>query len=204
MLEDFLVWKKKLGLSFYWRGTIRGNLFTKKEDLDLLLRLRENGCDNLTYSLESSNPEILKAMHKHVNIDQFKYQTKLIKESGINVATSLVIGYPQETEDTIKDTFDVCIDCGISPSVGYLLPQLGTEVYDYARRGGIIDDVEEYLLALGDRQDLRLNMTKMSDETLKRTVEENIVRCNEALGVEMITDNLLKTQTYFLPAKNKH
>ena len=201
VIEEFLYWKEKLGLEFYWEGIIRGNLFTNEEDIDLLHRLRENGCWLLLYSLESSNPDILKAMNKHVNLDQFKKQTAIIKKSGIHVATSLVIGYPQETVETIQDTFNVCINSGINPSTGYLLPQPGTEIYDWAIREGYIDNVEDYLMALGDRQDLRLNMTQMPDDVLIKTVEDNVMRCNRALGVENVTDNLLKTQSYYLTEK---
>ncbi len=201
VLDEFLDWKEKLNLNFYWEGIIRGNLFTGEEDLPLLQRLKENGCWLLLYSLESSSPEILKAMNKHVNLDQFRKQTAIIKKAGIHVATSLVVGYPQETVETIKDTFDVCISSGINPSTGYLLPQPGTEIYDWAKQQGYIDNVEEYLLALGDRQDLRLNMTSMPDDVLVQTVEDNVRRCNKALGVESITDSLLKTQSYYLTDK---
>lgn len=82
-----------------------------------------------------------------------------------------------------------------------IITQPGTEIYDWARREGYIENVEEYLLALGDRQDLRLNMTQMPDDILVKTVEENVKRCNQALGVEQVTDNLLKTQSYYLTDK---
>ena len=93
----------------------------------------------------------------HVSLEEFTKQTILLKKAGIFTVTSIVIGYPQETVETIKNTFDVLIDCGISPSGGYLLPQPGSEVYEYAVKKGYIKDVETYLLAMGDRQDLRIN-----------------------------------------------
>lgn len=201
VLEEFIEWKENLGLEFYWEGIIRGDLFNSDDDLLLLRRLKENGCWLLLYSLESSNPEILKAMNKHLDINQFKKQTKIIKESGIYVATSLVIGYPQETIATIEDTFDVCIKSGINPSVGYLLPQPATEIYEYAVENGYINNIEKFLLELGDRQDLRINLTSIPDDILVKTVEENILRCNLSLGVESVSDNLLKTQSYYLTNK---
>lgn len=197
-IAEFLDLKEQKNLNFYWNGTCRGNLFTDDADLDLIRRMQKNGCHVLGYSLESSNEEILKAMNKHVSLKDFKKQTQLLKKGEIGVSTSIVVGYPQETAETIKNTFNVCIDCGISPSVGYLLPQPGSEIYNYAIEKGYISDVEEFLMAMGDRQDLRLNMTSMKDEELEKFTEENIIRCNKVLGVECIGDSLLKTQSYYI------
>lgn len=180
---------------------LQGNLFTEDSDINLIRRMARNGCHVLGYSLESSNEEILKAMSKHVSVVEFKKQTQLLKKGGVSVSTSIVVGFPQETAETIKNTFDVCIDCEISPSVGYLLPQPGSEIYDYALENRFITDVEDYLLAMGDRQDLHLNMTTMSDKELERVTEENIIRCNKALGVECMGDSLLKTQNYYVGGK---
>ena len=203
VIEEFLDEKEKRGLVFYWDGTCRGNLFNKEEDLILIKRMKSNGCHNLGFSLESSNPDILKAMNKNIKVEDFIKQTRLLKKGGVSIGTSIVIGYPQETPETIENTFDICIECEIVPSVGYLLPQPGSEIYDYAISHGYIQDIEEYLLALGDRQDLRINMTKMSDNELEQIVEKNIIRTNKALGVVSVTDNLLKTQSYFVGGKKK-
>lgn len=46
-------------------------------------------------------------------------------------------------------------------------------------------------------------MTKIPDNELEKIVEENIIRTNNALGVISTTDNLLKTQNYFVGGKKK-
>lgn len=203
IIEEFLYEKEKRGLTFFWDGTCRGNLFNSEEDIILINRMKSSGCHNLGFSLESSNPDILKAMNKNIKVEDFIMQARLLKQGGVAIGTSIVIGYPQETPETIKNTFDICIECEIVPSVGYLLPQPGSEIYDYAITHGYIKDVESYLLALGDRQDLRINMTKIPDNELEKIVEENIIRTNNALGVISATDNLLKTQNYFVGGKKK-
>lgn len=201
VIKEFLDLKEARNLEFFWDATCRGNLFTCEEDIELIQRMKKNGCHNLGFSLESSNEDILIAMNKKVRLEDFKRQTELLKCGGVNVTTSIVVGYPQETKETITNTFDVCIDCGIVPSVGYLLPQPGSEIYNFAREKGFINDTEDFLLQLGDRQDLRINMTTMTNEEMITCVESNIVRCNKALGVEAISDNLLKTQSYYVSSK---
>lgn len=63
--------------------------------------------------------------------------------------------------------------------------------------------MEDFLLAMGDRQDLHLNMTSMKNDELEKITEQNIIRCNKALGVECIGDSLLKTQSYYIPKSGK-
>ena len=69
-------------------------------------------------------------------------------------------------------------------------------MYDYAVRHGFIEDEESYLLRLGDRQDLRVNMTQMSDEEFAAHVVNGLQRCNEKLNLGLEKDKLIKTQYY--------
>jgi len=181
-------------LEFYWTGLCRGNLFGEEEDLDIMAKMKQAGCVGMGYSLESADADILKAMNKHVTPEQFSRQTALYRRAGISTITSLVIGFPQETPETIRKTFDCCIDSRIYPSAGYLLPQPGSIMYAYALEHGFITDEEEYLLKLGDRQDLRLNLTGMTDEVLEKEVLDGLRRCNEQLGIGLDDGELIKTQ----------
>ncbi|WP_459933487.1 B12-binding domain-containing radical SAM protein [Fundidesulfovibrio butyratiphilus] len=187
----------KRGLKFYWMANCRADLFSSEEDKKIIEIMIEAGCHGVGYSLESSNREILKAMNKHITAEQFTYQTGLFRSVGLPVWTSLVFGYPQETKDTIQDTFDVCIANGIYPSIGYLLPQPGSAIYDYALSAGAIPkNEEEYLLILGDRQDLRINLTSMSDEEFTANVLAGATRCNRELGIGLSEESLIKTLHY--------
>lgn len=183
-------------LNVYWVANCRATLFDSEDDLEILTKLKQAGCIGLGYSLENADPDILKAMNKHITPEQFLTQTRLLKKAGLVPWTSLVLGYPQETCESIKKTFDCCIKGGVSPSVGYLLPQPGSVMYDYARENGFIPDEEEYLLAMGDRQDLRLNMTSLGDEEFVNCVEENTIRCSRELGLHVPEENPLKTMFY--------
>lgn len=183
-------------MHFYWAACCRGDLFQKEEDVKIIEKLRKAGCLGLAFSLESADPQILKSMNKHLIVEQFSRQVELCRKAGMNVWTSLVLGYPQETPETIKKTMDVCIENKIYPSAGYLLPQPGSPIYSNAIKEGFIQDEEEYLLKMGDRQDLRLNMTKMSDEEFESQVREGLKRCSEAMGIGLKDEELIKTLFY--------
>lgn len=183
-------------LDIYWAGSCRGNLFDCEDDLEIMEKMKKSGCVSMAYSLESSDPSILKMMNKHVSNEQFTVQTGLFHRAGIPVGTSIVMGYPQETPETIRKTFECCIQNSIYPSSGFLLPQPGSKMYDYAVAHGFIGEEEEYLLKMGDRQDLRLNMTSMGDEEFELHVLEGLKRCNVVLGIGLDEKSLIKTQHY--------
>ena len=69
-------------------------------------------------------------------------------------------------------------------------------MYDYAREHGFIPDEEEFLLQMGDRQDLRLNMTKMTDEEMENAVLAGLSKCNMNLAIGLDKEHLIKTQYY--------
>jgi anaerobic magnesium-protoporphyrin IX monomethyl ester cyclase len=184
------------GLKFSWGGQCRANLFNDQADVHIARKMKAAGCTAAFYSLESADPEILKHMNKHITVEQFNLQTRIFQEAGLPVNTSLVFGYPQETPRTIARTFDVCIQNNIFPSIGYLLPQPGSPMYEYARDRGLIEDEEAYLMAIGDRQDLYLNLTSMPDEQFEEEIMKGALRCNEALGRGLDPEKLIKSGGY--------
>ena len=112
---------------------------------------------------------------------------------------SVVSGYPIETPSTIKETFDMCLEARIYPSIGYLLPLPATGMYEYAKKNKFIIDENKYLDSITERQDLCLNMTAMSDEKVRSLIAEGAAELNEKLNIGLKKDNLLKTGGY-----NKH
>lgn len=182
-------------INVYWSGTCRAGLF-REEDLELAKKLRRAGCVDMQFSLESADEDILKAMNKNITIKQFKIQTRVLQKAGINASTSLVIGYPQETLKTLQKTFDICYNCEIYPSSGYLLPQPGTEMYDYAIENGFIEDEEKYILTMGDRQDFRINLTKIKQEDIENSVKMNLIRISDKLNLGLADEQLIKTGHY--------
>jgi len=186
-----LVLKEKLEVS--WIGAVRGNLFQETKDIELLIKMKDAGCIRLGYALESADEVILKAMKKRVSLSQFRKQKELMDTAGIASGTSIVLGYPQETPETIAKTYQFCLDLGIYPSTGFLLPQPATPIYDWAKREGFIKDEEEFLLQMGDRQDLRINLTKMSNEEFEDHVTHWLMKLNHELKIGIDEKSLIKT-----------
>jgi len=191
-LADYFIEKK---INVYWAANCRAGFF-KENDIDLAKKLKLAGCITLGYSLESADEAILNAMDKRFNRDDFEIQTKILHQVGIVPITSIVIGYPQETPETIQKTFDLCLKCRIYPSTGYLLPQPGTPMYDLAIERGLITDEEEYLLKMGDRQDFTINFTTMTQEKIENITRKNLKKISQELNMRLNDENLIKTGHY--------
>lgn len=188
-LADLLI-EKQVHLHFV--ASCRADLF-KADDFAAAKRLREAGCLALSYSLENADEAILEAMNKKCDSADFVIHTQVLKEAGIDCTTSLVLGYPQETRATIRKTFAVLEAAKMYPSVGYLEPMPGTPMYETAKTMGVITDDEEYLLKMGDRQDLRVNLTTMTNEELQTCVKDELIALHTSLKLNL--SDLMRTST---------
>lgn len=179
-----------------WQGVSRADLFTAK-DTGIVKRMHETGCRSLGFSIENASPEILRAMNKKITHANTVQHASVLWGNGITPLTSIIFGYPQETPETIAATLDLCEQCNIYPSVGFLQPLPGTPVYQWALEGGHIRDELEYLLAAGDRQDLHVNLTAMPSDELMACVIEGLEKLSRKMGLEF--KNPLKTGVYQKP-----
>lgn len=189
-----LMIQRNMGIQFF--GSCRSELF-KDETAHIAHKLKQAGCKGLGFALESGNEEILLAMNKHNHVSDFVRQCRILHDVGIEVYTSIVIGYPQETRETIAETFRVLADAYVYPSVGYLQPMPGTPMHKLALETGAIRDEEEYLLMMGDRQDLRVTLSEhMTGDEMEQAVHEELVALNNDLKTGLPEDGLIKTRAY--------
>ena len=77
-------------------------------------------------------------MNKKIEAQYFLNQVEVLDQVDITSMISVVFGYPIETHSTINETFQMCKDAGIYPSMGYLLPLPATGMYDYALKMGTL------------------------------------------------------------------
>ena len=189
------------GLKFNWNAAVRVDLFGNPKHpysrrKAVAEKFKEAGCLNLGFSLESGNQEILDMMNKRVARECFAEQVKILKDTGITCSTSVVFGYPIETPETIRETFAQCLEVGVYPSIGFLLPLPYTGMYQYAKDHGFITDDDAYLDSITERQDLCVNMTKMGDEEVMGLIKQGAAELNRMLELGLTDETLIKTGGY--------
>ena len=149
----------------------------------------------------------LSGLHRHNLPDLQKYfseQVEICKEAGLITNTSLVMGYPQETPETIKQTMDQLEKLRVYPSTGFLLPLPETGMWNYAIDNGYITDIDYFLTQITERQDFSLNLTKMTEKQLKSEVVNGLNRLNKKFGNDLAAENLLKTGGYDVHSKSQN
>tara|TARA_Y100000294_G_C8460574_1_gene298430 strand:- start:217 stop:867 length:651 start_codon:yes stop_codon:yes gene_type:complete len=174
----------------------KGNRIPREERLALAKKFVKAGCTHASYSLESGSDVILEAMNKRVKKKYFSEQVRICKEAGLITNTSLVLGYPQETKETIAESMTQLEELRVYPSTGYLLPLPETEMWRYAIDNGYIKDIDKYLIQITERQDFSLNLTKMSQEQLESETLSWLERLNKTFGNSLPKEKLIKTGGY--------
>ena len=92
--------KRKIGLP--WDCQTR----VDQVSTEILAEMREAGCQQVFFGVESGCQEVLDAVNKKTSVEQNKKAIKLAKDAGLFVSISLMIGYPGETLGTIEKTLD--------------------------------------------------------------------------------------------------
>ena len=189
--EPFVNAMLKADLGISWVASVRVG-FLKERDKDFADKLKKSGCVQLSYSLESGSPKIIEAMNKKIKIDDFYTTKNVLDDAGILSNTNLVLGYPEETQETLDETFGVCSKAEIFPSAGFLLPVPGTIMWNRAVDEGYIKDQEKFILSVRDRQNLLLNMTSMPDEVLVRHTVNHMRALRDQLNLDLPDENLIE------------
>jgi p-methyltransferase len=87
---------------FSWYAFIRCQYLDRQQVIDM----RESGCRGAYLGIESGNDTILKAMNKRVTREQYLRGVELLRSEDITTLASFIVGFPGETEETVRDTID--------------------------------------------------------------------------------------------------
>ena len=74
-----------------------------EEAIDLMAR---SGCKGVFLGIESGSPHILKLMSKAATIEKYAEGMKLLRRHDILTFGSFIVGFPGETDETLKETSD--------------------------------------------------------------------------------------------------
>ena len=105
-------------------------------DEQFIRLLRMANFETLELGVESGNAEMLRAVKKGITLEQVEYAVGLAKANGLRVSCKFILGHPNETRATIRDTVDFIAK--INPhrlSVSIMTPFPGTPIHDMALRG---------------------------------------------------------------------
>lgn len=143
--DNFLVNKRKVrdicdsieSLGLKWSTLSRVDMV----DYESLEVMRDAGCIEIKYGVESGSEAILKAMGKRISVDQIHNAAKMTHSVGIKVKVFIIHGYPGENMETTEETIALLDD--LSPmiervSLFRFVPLPGSRVYCEAEKNQLI------------------------------------------------------------------
>ena len=129
----------------------------------MIQEMNDAGCSMILCGMESGSQTILDIMEKVTTVEQNKNTVKWLAQNEMTTTVQLVIGMPGENPKTIRETCEFTSYFAeqsphIDPnnlSINFAQALPGTPLYEFARRkrliGGSVNDEEEYLLKISDR-----------------------------------------------------
>jgi p-methyltransferase len=91
------------GMALHWRGMVRLPV-VDREIADLMAR---SGCREVLLGIESGDPELRRRMGKPSAPRDILAGIELLNRNGIHTKSTFIVGFPGETESSIRNTVDL-------------------------------------------------------------------------------------------------
>lgn len=115
------------GLDLTWIANARADMIDK-ESMEIMKRA---GCHMIKFGVETGNDHILKNYRKGTTTAQCRKAFADAHEVGLETHAHIVLGGPEETEETLARTIDFVKDLDpTTASFGILTPYPGTDLFD--------------------------------------------------------------------------
>lgn len=115
---------------------------------DVVVALKESGCTSLSLGVESMSNHMLKAMKKYATRQQHERAFKLCWKHGIGIQGNCLFGFPEETDESIRETVEwLCDNPQYGLNATQVLPLPDSVLFRHALKHGFITDKEAYYMA---------------------------------------------------------
>lgn len=106
---------------------------------NLVKKMKKAGVFKTAVGIESGNNEILKSIKKSLNLDDVVKAIKLFKKYNIITMGYFMIGFPNDTKETINETIDFAIYVNpVYATFSMLVPLQGTEIYEHLKKNNLL------------------------------------------------------------------
>lgn len=116
-------------------------------DEDILEKYKKAKIDHIYVGVESTSQETLDMFHKNIKVEQSRRALQLINEQDIVSETSFVLGMPDETVESIRNTVELAKF--YDPDLAFFLaiaPWPYSEIYPALKEHTVVRDYSKYNL----------------------------------------------------------
>lgn len=135
MIREF----RRRNLKFEWKIM---NLSVATLDEELLVLLKESGCNHIDLAIESGVPRVLRdLMRKPLKLDRVKLVIEQAKALEMQISANFIIGMPGETWEEIRQTIKFAEDIDIDyVKIMVAMPLRRTALHDQVVREGLVGE----------------------------------------------------------------
>jgi len=147
-LDDFLdELIKNKGKISPWVSQFRAENATES----IVKKLKEAGCSTILIGVESVDDEVLEKVNKKINVKKIIAAIKMLMKHGINADTSIIIGFPWDSDKTLDSLYRFIKKVPTS-SIGivFLMPIKGTPLYEQMKELKLLErelTIDDYVYA---------------------------------------------------------
>ena len=215
--DELLVNKEKIlslcsslkDLGIKWECQARASSVTP----ELLKEIKDAGCIQIRFGFESGNDKALAFLKRNtITVEQNRKAVKMCNEAGLVCHGSFIIGYPDETVESIVDTINFIETSGLDFAEVYvLIPYVGIFIYNYCLENNLLPEkfnwndflIESYTGKNSKQGIIRSrNFTAEQLEQIRKYIEVNVTSktlgesgLNHKAEIEKIlVGNLSKTE----------
>ncbi len=161
---EFCKLLKPLNITFFCQ------LRVDQIDENLLNCMKEAGCTEISFGIESGSQKVIDSMNKKITIEQTENALRLTRKAKILVQGNFLFGDPAETKDTIKESIEFQERNQLFFSDwSMVLPYPGTILHKIALEKGMIKDRVQFMKDIADTSkylwNSPINLTQFDDDT---------------------------------------
>ena len=129
------------GEQFTWGCSARTDCI----DDDLLALMAKAGCTGIFFGIETGSGRLQQVINKKLDLVEALKRIGCADRHGIHTTVALIVGFPEETRDDLRDTIHFFIDAlrfdHAEPQCSLLAPLAATPVYEQHKHHLIFDDI---------------------------------------------------------------
>jgi len=124
---------KERGIDIGWSCLTRVDRISR----EMLTTMKEAGCWQVLFGLESGDPRMLSLLKKGTTVEQNRRAVKLAHELGLSVRADFIVGTPGETVESLERTLQFAIGLNMDfAHFNKFTPYPGTELYHNLTKEG--------------------------------------------------------------------
>lgn len=151
-VRDFLFWSESFTLNREFSCAVARRIIetgldvswvcnSRVDDMDddMPALFKKAGCSMIGYGVESGDDKTLAAMNKRITTGQIRHAVEAAKRHGIETVAHTILGFPGETEETVRKTIAFVKSLPLDYAQFYCaVPFPGSKLYEHARENGWI------------------------------------------------------------------